>query len=58
MRQIGRWYGVEIVYQGKVPENQLTGYISRASNLTEVLKMLEISGVKSTLKENKVTIIN
>jgi ferric-dicitrate binding protein FerR (iron transport regulator) len=58
MRQIGRWYGVEIAYQGKVPENQLTGYISRASNLTEVLKMLEISGVKSTLKENKVTIIN
>lgn len=58
MRQIGRWYGVEIAYQGKVPVNQLTGYIARASNLTEVLKMLEISGVKSTLKENKVTIIN
>ena len=58
MRQIGRWYGVEITYQGKVPANQLTGYIARASNLTEVLKMLEISGVKSTLKENKITIIN
>jgi ferric-dicitrate binding protein FerR (iron transport regulator) len=58
MRQIGRWYGVEIAYQGKVPANQLTGYIARASNLTEVLKMLEISGVKSTLKENTVTIIN
>jgi ferric-dicitrate binding protein FerR (iron transport regulator) len=58
MRQIGRWYGVEITYQDTVPANQLTGYIARASNLKEVLKMLEISGVKSTLKENKVTIIN
>ncbi|MEO6524346.1 MAG: FecR family protein [Mucilaginibacter sp.] len=58
MRQIGRWYGVEIAYQGKIPANQLTGYIARSSNLTEVLKMLEISGVKSSIKENKVTIIN
>jgi len=58
MRQIGRWYGVDIAYQGKVPDNQLTGYIARTSNLPEVLKMLEVSGLKSTLKNNKITIIN
>ncbi|HEY0244824.1 MAG TPA: FecR domain-containing protein, partial [Mucilaginibacter sp.] len=58
MRQIGRWYGVDIIYQGKVPDNQFTGYIARTSNLSEVLKMLEVSGVKSTLKNNRITITN
>lgn len=41
MRQISRWYNVEIVYQGNIPEEELVGTISRSKNLTEVLKVLQ-----------------
>ncbi|HTH83162.1 MAG TPA: FecR family protein [Mucilaginibacter sp.] len=58
MRQIGRWYGVEVVYQGKIPSNQLTGYISRSAELPEVLKMLQISGLKTTINDKKITVLN
>ncbi len=57
MRQIGRWYGVEIAYQAAIPGNQLTGYISRSSSLPEVLKMLQISGLHTVLNNNKLTVL-
>jgi ferric-dicitrate binding protein FerR (iron transport regulator) len=58
MRQIGRWYGVEVAYQGKIPVNQFTGYISRSAELPEVLKMLQISGLKTTINDKKITVLN
>jgi transmembrane sensor len=58
MRQIGRWYGVDVVYQGKAPANQITGYISRSAELPEVLKMLQISGLKTTMNDKKITVLN
>jgi hypothetical protein len=58
MRQIGRWYGVEVAYQGKIPANQFTGYISRSAELPEVLKMLQISGLKTTINDKKITVLN
>jgi len=58
MHQISRWYNVSVVYRGKVPSNQLTGYISRETGLTEVLKMLDISGIKTILTNDQITIIN
>ncbi|HEX6427420.1 MAG TPA: FecR domain-containing protein [Niastella sp.] len=44
MRQIARWYDVEIVYQGKMPEYEFVGQISRFNNVSEVLKLLEMTG--------------
>ncbi|TCC98659.1 FecR family protein [Pedobacter hiemivivus] len=41
MRQISRWYNVEIVYQGNITEEELVGRISRSKHLTEVLKVLQ-----------------
>lgn len=41
MRQISRWYNVEIVYQGNIKEEELVGTISRSKKLTEVLKVLQ-----------------
>jgi len=58
LRQIERWYGVEVEYEGKVSDHQITGYISRGSNLTEVIKMLELSGVKLTADGKKIKVFN
>ncbi len=41
MRQIARWYDVEITYEGTIPDRQFGGKISRNSNVTEVLKILQ-----------------
>jgi ferric-dicitrate binding protein FerR (iron transport regulator) len=44
MRQLSRWYDVDIVYNDKIPEGHYAGSIRKQSNITEVLKMLELAG--------------
>ncbi|UKJ06782.1 FecR family protein [Solitalea lacus] len=44
MRQIERWYDVEVVYKGKVPDISFTGVIPRNSNVSKVLQALESTG--------------
>src|SRR5690606_4789307 len=44
MRQIGRWYGVEIRYEGARPEQGVTGTIPRATSLKEMLAILQDTG--------------
>jgi len=43
MRQVGRWYDVNIVYKGKV-EQQFIGKIPRQAQVSTVLKILESTG--------------
>jgi hypothetical protein len=45
MRQMSRWYDVEVSYRGQVPVRQFTGKISRNVKASELLKMLEYAGV-------------
>jgi transmembrane sensor len=58
MRQIERWYNVEVVYEGTLSGNEITGYVSRNSNLSEVLKMLELSGLKMVVEGKKIKVYN
>ena len=58
MNQISRWYDVSIEYRGAVPENHFGGYISRNSQLSQVLKMLELSGVKFLIEEKKIIVLH
>ncbi|MFT3705669.1 MAG: DUF4974 domain-containing protein [Agriterribacter sp.] len=44
MRKIARWYNVDVVYESNIPDQNLSGQISRNRNLSEVLRMLELSG--------------
>jgi len=56
MREIGRWYNVEIVYNGKVPMRRFEGKISRNALLSEVLRILELSNVKFKIEGNKIIV--
>jgi len=56
MNQIGRWYDVEIVYSGKVPERRFEGKISRDAQLSDVLKILELSNVKFSIQGKKIVV--
>lgn len=51
MKQISRWYNVIVEYQGVIPDDKITGTISRNSNLSSVLKMLEAMQIKFELVE-------
>ncbi|MGV3509199.1 MAG: FecR family protein [Sphingobacteriaceae bacterium] len=57
LRQISRWYDVEIEYEGKLPKEKFRAEVSREANLSQVLKILEISGVNFTIKEGRKIIV-
>jgi ferric-dicitrate binding protein FerR (iron transport regulator) len=44
LRQLKRWYGIEVENEQKIPDKHFTAFVSRNTNLSQVLKMLEISG--------------
>ena len=56
MREIGRWYNVDIVYEGKVPVRRFEGKISREAQLSDVLKILELSNVKFRVEGKKIIV--
>lgn len=45
MRQLSRWYDVDVKYEGPIPERQFAGQMPRGVNLSEVLRILEESDV-------------
>lgn len=44
MRQLARWYNVEVEYKGKITGNHFSGIINRSNNISQVLKMLQSTG--------------
>lgn len=44
MRQIRRWYDVEVQYEGDFSSVKLSGVISRKKNMTDLLEALEATG--------------
>ena len=56
MRQISRWYDVEIDYRGPAPEQQLTGKISRDVDLKQLIDMLAYTGVNMKIENKKIVI--
>lgn len=57
MKQLERWYDVETVYQNKDTSIRLLGMISRNTNLREVLKALELSGVHFRIEGKKIIVL-
>lgn len=57
MRQISRWYDVDIRYEVKLDSQTYGGRISRNINLSNILKMLELYGVHCKLEGKTLTVI-
>lgn len=45
MDQLGRWYDVDVSYEGKIPERRFVGKVDRQYTLSEVLAVLGASDV-------------
>ena len=56
MRQISRWYDVEVVYVNAVSKDLFRGEIYRNVNVSKVLKVLEASGVHFTVEGKKILV--
>jgi ferric-dicitrate binding protein FerR (iron transport regulator) len=58
MRQIARWYNIDVVYQNRKTADLFHADIPRNTSLSEVLKALEIAGgVKFKLEGHTITVI-
>ncbi|WP_291911537.1 FecR family protein [Chitinophaga sp. CB10] len=57
MRQIARWYDVEVEYAGKVPaDREFGGKINRNSSIEEVIRILELSKIHVKLSHHKIIV--
>jgi len=50
MRQLSRWYNIDIVYKGALKDDTFNGLINRRSDLSRALKILEQGGVHFSLE--------
>jgi ferric-dicitrate binding protein FerR (iron transport regulator) len=56
MRQISRWYDVEVAYEGKIPDRRFEGKITREAQLSDVLRILELSGIKFSIQGKEIIV--
>lgn len=56
MRQLSRWYDVQVVFAGKVPDIAFTGEMQRNLSLQQVTKGLAAMGVNFKIEGQKITI--
>jgi hypothetical protein len=45
MRQIARWYNVDIVYKGAPPKDEIVGRLPRTAYVSDVLHIMELIGI-------------
>jgi transmembrane sensor len=57
LRQLARWYNVDIKYEGKIPDRQFTGMIGRSLTLAQVLKGLTREDIQYRIEEGNHLII-
>ncbi|KAA2241676.1 DUF4974 domain-containing protein [Chitinophaga agrisoli] len=57
MRQLARWYDIEVSYEGDIPDIEFVGKISRNTSLRGVLKGLERMGVHFRLEEGRKLVV-
>jgi transmembrane sensor len=58
MRQLARWYDVDVAYQGNLQNMVFGGRMSKSKNISEVLKNLELTGtIHFKIEGRRVTVM-
>lgn len=57
MKELARWYDVDVVYEGNVPAMEFGGELQRSLNLSQVLRALEKSQVRFRIEGNKIIVL-
>lgn len=56
MRQLSRWYDVDVKFEGGIPSGHITGEVPRNTSLAKVLKVFEASGVHFRIEGRKIIV--
>jgi len=56
MRQISRWYDIDVRYEGAVPRDEFVGKIPRNAQIEQVIRVLQLSNVHCRLENKKLII--
>lgn len=56
MRQVARWYNVEVEYRGKLPDSKFTGKIYRNVSISQVLTSIGYLGLDFKIEGRKIII--
>lgn len=56
MRQVSRWYNVDVQYAGKIPGDRLSGTFSRNMEASKALKLLEFTGINFKIEGRKIIV--
>lgn len=56
MRQLSRWYDMEVIYEGNTKDYEFVGQISRNTRLSAVLRILEAGGVRFRVEGKKIIV--
>ncbi|SKA29134.1 protein of unknown function [Chitinophaga eiseniae] len=57
MRQLARWYNIEVTYAGKIPEGTFTGEIGRNLTQNQLMNILKQASVNFKLEEGRKLVI-
>jgi transmembrane sensor len=57
LRQVSRWYDVNVVFAGLPPSGHFSGVVSRTSNVSDVLRIFEQANIHYTISGNQITIL-
>ena len=57
MRQVTRWYDMDVTFEGQITEDGFTGKISRNVPLSKFLKVLELNDVHIRIEGRNITVI-
>ncbi|NGM61110.1 FecR family protein [Sphingobacterium sp. SGG-5] len=58
LRQLARWYNVEVVYTDDIPRETFSGEMDRNLSLQEALKLLNVSAVRAKLADGNRLLVN
>lgn len=57
MREISRWYDIDVMYRGKINPETFSGIVGRKSNLSQVLKIMEEGGVRFEIEGRTIIVL-
>jgi len=57
MRQLERWYDIEVIYKDEVPDFMFVGQMNKNANLSAILRILERSQVHFNVEGRKITVM-
>ncbi|MGX5817523.1 FecR family protein [Chitinophaga lutea] len=56
MKQLSRWYDVDVKYTGTIPAKHYTGSFPRLSTLSQALQILKTAGIKFSIEGRQIVV--